>query len=361
MADGDTSNKTQEASPEKIRKARKEGQFPRSRDAGSVAATVGVLLVVYAGGTQMLRMLSAFTTSCFSGTGAIAIGQQNELLHASTVTAATLIVPPALLAAVVATAVGFAQAGWSPSMEILEPKLSRINPLGRLKSMLTFGGGGAELVITMLRVGVVGAVSYMTVEKAMPDLLSLANADLTGSSVLVASLLGQLAIRATVALAVLAAADYLYSRFKLRKDLMMSVQEQKEENKSQEGDPAVKGRARQRMREMTRQSIVAQVSRSDVLVTNPTHVAVGLRYRPEDIAPVMTTKGFDEIALYMRKVARESGVPIVENRLLARTLAAKIKPGQAVPVELYAAVAEVLAFVYRLKRRMGHAAAQPRG
>lgn len=351
MSDADASNKTQEATPEKLRKARQEGQFPRSRDAGSVAATVGVLLVIYAGGTWMVRMVGTFTQSCFAGTSALASGQHQELLHASTIALVSLIVPPALLAGIVATAIGFMQAGWHPNAEILQPKLSRINPMSRLKSMLTFGGGGVELVMTLLRVGVVGVVAYVTVKQSMSDLLMLTDAEIRSSTMQIASLVGRLALRATLALAVLAAADYLYSRYKLRKDLMMSTQEVKDESKQQEGDPAVKGRMRQRMREMTRHSLVAQVGRSDVLVTNPTHVAVGLRYRQTEVAPVVTAKGYDEQALYMRKLARDAGVPIVENRFLARALAAKVRPGQAVPVELYTAVAEVLAFVYRMRRR----------
>jgi flagellar biosynthetic protein FlhB len=351
MAD-DTTNKTLEATPEKLRKARKEGQFARSRDAGSVAATVGVLLVTYAAGSWMTGMLGALARSCFGAAGAIAYGQRQELLQSWAATTIALIVPPALTAAIAATAVGFVQAGWQPYLEILQPKLSRINPMGRLKSMLTLGGGGVELGMTLLRVGVVGIIAWQSVKQSLPELMLLADADIHGSIARIASLMGQLAIRATVALAVLAAVDYVYARYKLRKDLMMSVQELKEEHKQQEGDPAVKSRLRQRMREMTRHALAVQVGRADVLVTNPTHVAVALRYRQTEAAPVVTARGYDEVALYMRKLAREAGVPIVENRPLARMLAAKVKPGQMVPVELYAAVAEVLAFVYRLRRRM---------
>jgi flagellar biosynthesis protein FlhB len=131
----------------------------------------------------------------------------------------------------------------------------------------------------------------------------------------------------------------------------MSRQELKDEMKQSEGDPAMKGRQRARAREMIRKGLLKQIKRSDVVIANPTHVSVALRYRAEEGAPIVTAKGVDEVALYIRELAKKHGVPIVENIPLARALNAKVKVGKTIPMELYKAAAEVLAFVYRLKAR----------
>src|SRR4051812_42233872 len=133
---------------------------------------------------------------------------------------------------------------------------------------------------------------------------------------------------------------------------MMSRQEIKDEMKQAEGDPRIKARQRARARERLKRGLAKQVKSSDVVLANPTHISVALRYRAKDGAPVVTAKGYDEIAMHMRKIAKDAGIPVVENRMLARAIAARVKVGRAIPVDLYAAVAEVLAFVYRLRRRV---------
>jgi flagellar biosynthesis protein FlhB len=147
------------------------------------------------------------------------------------------------------------------------------------------------------------------------------------------------------------AVDYLKSYFSHRKKMMMSRQEMKDEMKQSEGDPAMKGRQRARAREMLRKGLAKQVKRADVIVANPTHVSVALRYRAQEGAPVVTCKGVDEVALYIRELAKKNDIPIVTNIKLARALNAQVKAGKAIPVELYKAAAEVLAFVYRLKSK----------
>jgi flagellar biosynthetic protein FlhB len=160
-----------------------------------------------------------------------------------------------------------------------------------------------------------------------------------------------LALSATLALAVLAAADYFQSYIQHERRIRMSRQEIKEEHHAQEGDPRVRMRQRQKARELLRRGLAKAIKTADVVLANPTHVSVALRYRPGEGAPMVVAKGFDEVAQYIKKLAAENGVPVVENKPLARALADRVRVGRVIPADLYVAVAEVLAFVYRMKNR----------
>jgi flagellar biosynthetic protein FlhB len=179
----------------------------------------------------------------------------------------------------------------------------------------------------------------------------LASASLPAAGNEALTIVGRIALRASLALAALAAADYVMSRHRVEQQLMMSRQEIKDEHKQLEGDPRVKSRLKARARERLKRALVKQVKKSDVVVTNPTHVSVALRYRPREGAPVVTAKGYDEIAVHIRTLAKEHGINIIRSPALARALASRVRVGRTIPVDLYAAVAEVLAFVYRLRGR----------
>jgi flagellar biosynthetic protein FlhB len=351
MSDQDASNKTEKPTPEKRKKARKKGQFARSKHAGAVASTVGVLLALGLVGPYMLEHLSIFTSWCFRDT--VAVAGSGEAYRKTSILLAILAAPPALGAALFSTVAGFAQAGWRPTASLVNPEFSRINPLTKLKSMFAGGEGLIELALSLARLGAVGVVAYVTLADAFPVISRLAGSGLNQALEELLDTTVTLVLRATVALAVLAAVDYVQNYIRTERKLRMSRKELKDEMKQQEGDPVVRGRLRQRMREMSRQAVIAQVGASDVVVTNPTHVAVALRYTEDQPAPIVVALGYDEVALFMRRVARETGVPIVENRVLARAIAARARPGQFIPIDLYAAVAEVLAFVYALRAGRG--------
>jgi flagellar biosynthetic protein FlhB len=329
--------KTEKATPERRNKAREQGEFARSRDGGGVAAALATTLALSVMGKAGLGQLHALSTICF---GQAQRGIENDgtgLLQQAAATFVSLVLPAAFAAAVAATAVGFAQAGFHPRSELLMPNWGRLDP--------------GELVQSLLRVGVVGYVVYRTIADSLPRIMHLAGRDLAAAASELARSGSELAVRSGVALAVLAAADYGFSKFQLEKRLMMSRQDMKDEMRQSEGDPRIKARQRARARERLKRGLLKQVKQSDVIVANPTHVSVALRYRAKDGAPVVMAKGYDEIALHIQKLAREAGIPIIENRVLARSLAARVRAGKAIPADLYAAVAEVLAFVYRLRRR----------
>jgi flagellar biosynthetic protein FlhB len=349
VASDDSANKNEQPTPERRRKAREEGQLARAKDAGGIAATAGVLLVLAAAGPAFGRSLHEFASWCFGRTGDLAHADPKVALARMLTVLALLTLPAALAAAIASTAVGFAQAGFQPKLELAAPKWARLNPVNRIKQMFGSMETVIELVMTLAKLGVVGYVAYSTVIDALPTLTTLSRAGLLAAMGALWRAIGQLVLRATIALVVLAAADYLQSRLRLEKQLRMSREEIKEEMKQQEGDPQMKGRQRARAREALKRALGKQVKDSDVIVTNPTHVAVALRYRRNNAAPVVTAKGYDEIALTIRKIAKEAGIPIVENRPLARELARRVKVGKAIPMDLFSAVAEVLAFVYRIR------------
>lgn len=344
-------SKTEKATPERRRKAREEGQFARGRDAGGVAATAGVLAVLLMLGGTLGHALFVFATRCFSSPHGVSATDSSGPLFEVGGLYLALAVPPALAACIASMAIGFAEAGFHPKLELAFPNFGRIDPLSRLGSLFSPQNAAVEIVLSVVRVGAVAVVAYVAASDMLPKLIGLARGDVVGSAAFISDAGSRLVLECTLALGALSAADYAWNRYKIEKQLMMSLQEVKDEHKQQEGDPRLRARMRQRAREMLRKGIAKAVPKADVVVVNPTHVAVALRYRPKDGAPVVLAKGYDEIALYIRTLARASGVPILENKPLARALAARVKVGKAIPGDLYGAVAEVLAFVYRLRRR----------
>jgi flagellar biosynthetic protein FlhB len=189
------------------------------------------------------------------------------------------------------------------------------------------------------------------VSRELPTLLSVARAPLAASAESSAAAVARVVIAVLVALVVVSAADYAYAWFSLEQELKMTRKERIEESRQSDGDPKAKGRMRARARAIAKNRAVQSVTSADVIVTNPTHIAIALRYGPKDAAPIVVAKGVDEVALKIRAEARRLGIPIMENRPLARALNAEVMVGKMVPQAHFAAVAQVLAFVYRLKKR----------
>jgi flagellar biosynthetic protein FlhB len=259
--------------------------------------------------------------------------------------------PFGILAMVGGVAMGIVEAGFEPNLDLAQPKWERLNPLPKLQGMFSPQQAGIQTALSLARLTVIGLVAWSITQSALPKLLRLATAPLDAGVLEVLAVVSRMALWASLALAILAGADYGYNWWKHHQNIKMSKQELKEEHHAQEGDPHVKAKRRARAREIVRKGIAKELKRSDVVVTNPTHVAVALRYRPDEGVPVVTAKGYDEVAQYIKKLAKEQGIPCVENVPLARALAANVKAGRPIPVDLFAAVAEVLAFVFRLKRR----------
>lgn len=350
MSDTDPSDKTEEATPERRRKARDEGQFPRSKDAGAVAASAAVLLCLLGMAPAIVSAMRIFTLHCF-GAGEVVGLDIRRVGHELLITLSVVILPLGGAAALAGLVAGLIEAGWHPKPELALPKWERLEPFGKLKQLFSPQAAMANTVLSLARVLVVGWVAYSVLSDALPELTRLLRADLGAGVREVLKVAVRLSMWSILALTVLAAVDYGYNWFKHEKQIRMSRQELKDELHQQEGDPKVKARMRARAREMARRGLAKEVKSSDVIVTNPTHISVALRYRAKEGAPVVAAKGYDEVALYIRELAKEHGIPIIENKPLARALAKHVKAGRTIPVDMYAAVAEVLAMVYRLKQR----------
>ncbi len=342
--------KTEPATPEKRQRARDEGQMARSRDGGAVAATGAVIVLILASGHTLLGVASNFATRCFQNSHGLSASDPSRIMKEFGIGVVALTVPIALAAAIGGIVGGVLEAGFNPRFELAAPNFERLDPTGKLKQLFSFKQGGVSALLALLRVAVVSAVAYGVLKSEFPGLARLARTELTSGLQLVGHIMLRVSVGSFLALAALSLLDYGQSWWRLQRELMMSRQELKEELRQQEGDPKTKARIRARARELAKRGIAKEVKRSDVIVANPTHISVALRYRPTEGAPVVTAKGYDEVALYMRKIAEESDIAIVENRPLARALAEKTRVGKVIPIELYQAVAQVLAFVYRLKR-----------
>ncbi len=348
-SENDFGEKTEPATPEKRQHARDEGQMARSRDGGAVAATGAVIVMILASGRALLGVASNFAIRCFRDSHALTVSDPNRILKEFGVGVVALTVPIALAAAIGGIAGGVLEAGFNPRFELAMPNFKRLDPAGKLGQLFSPKQGGMSALLALLRVGVVSLVAYAALKADFPGLARLTRTELPSGLQFIGHLMLRVCVGSFLALAALSLLDYGQSWWRLQRELMMTREELKEELRQQEGDPKIRARIRAKARELAKRGIAKEVKRSDVVVANPTHISVALRYRPTEGAPVVMAKGYDEVALFMRKIAEENHVTVVENRPLARALAEKTRVGKMIPIELYQAVAEVLAFVYRLK------------
>ncbi len=347
----DTGDRTYDPTESRKEQFRKEGRFARARDVGGLVATAAVLATIAGSETR----LSTAARTLFEATlGDLGMLERNGVVAVLGLAGGALLAltGASIGAAVVGSiAVGLAQSRFRTYGELLSPKLSRLDPSQGFLRLFSPKRAGLESAVAVLRVLVVGAVAWQALAVELPALVTLARVPLRGAVPLMLGALGRVGTKATAALLLVAAADYAQSFFVLSREMKMTRKEVEEENRQSEGDPKAKARMRARQRAMAKARSLAAVKSADVVVTNPTHVAVALRYGPKDPAPIVVAKGHDEAALRIRAEARKHGVPILENRRLARALDAEVQLGRPVPAAHFAAVARVLAFVYRLRRR----------
>ena len=352
MADVDQDQKTEEATPKKLEKLREEGQVAKSADVSGMATAVAVLGAVAAAGGSLANGVVAFSERAFTLRDAHRPMQMTVALGQIT---AETVLPLAFVAAVAAVAATLLQTRGLFALASLQPKPERLNPISGLKKVVPSKDTLVELGKSLLKVSLVGVLVYRTIEDELPRFAVLPAAHVASAAREVGGIAGGLVLEGFAALAVLAAADYGLAWWKFTKEARMAKHEVKEEHKQQEGDPLLKGKRRAKQREMAQARSVQSVKEASCLVTNPTHISVALRYAPErgDAAPMILAMGVDEVALRMRAEARRHGVPILENKPVARALKATGKVGQAIPVELYDAAARIIAHVMQIQGRAG--------
>lgn len=354
MADQDAQDRNLPASPKKIERSRAEGQLPRSRDLPHFAVMVAGGAVLAVGGPQIVETLRQMLLKGLRFDAALLArpGFMGERLVEMTLAFALVMVPIGLVLMAAGIASHLASGGWNWTLKPLAPKFSHLDPLGGLKRLFTGQGLGTALkaVLLALVLGIVGAlvlkdrlaayVSIMSVP--LPSALAYAGQQLMGG-------LGLLAL----ALAVFAVIDLPLQRQLWLRRLRMSREEAKQELKEVEGNLEIKAKVRARMREMAKRRMLAAVPTADLVVMNPTHYAVALKYEEGKMAaPKVVAKGADLLAMKIRDLAKESKVPVLQQPALARALYAHAKLDHEIPAALFGAVAQVLAYVYQLRAAM---------
>ena len=337
-------NKTEKATPRRREKAREKGQVARSRELPSAlafAAVCGVVAMSAARWPAAWRgLLSATLNAAGGGTSA-----QFAVVETARITA--LWCAPMAAAALGASLAGsFMQGGLVFAPALLAPKLERISPVTRLKNLVSITALTQMAKSLVVAVGL-GWIAWATVQPRAAALLQSSFLTPAGAMQVLAGAAFALAWKAALVLCVWAAVDYLATRFKYERDLRMSRDDLKEEFKESEGNPQMKARIRRLQRQQRRRRMLQDVKRATVVVTNPTHYAVALEYGPQMAAPLVLAKGRGVLAQQIKQVANWHEVPMVENVPLAHALYRTVEIGQAIPGRLYAAVAEILAFVYR--------------
>ena len=347
-------DKTEEPTPHRLREAREKGQIAKSREiTTAVLLLLSYFLFRYIG-EYMWRELSGTAAAIFSYIPEVAkefsaslVGYILLLALRGIAFTVAPIFAIAWLAALIAESL---QTGFLVSLDPLSPKLERLNPLEGFKKIFSMQGL-VETIKSIIKIAIVFYIAWYAVKEDLPFIVSLIDGHPWDILVLGGSIAYKVAIRVGLFYIAIAILDYLYKRWEYMRNLKMTKQEVKEEYKRLEGDPQVKQRMRDLQRQAAYQRMMSAVPQADVVVTNPTHIAIALQYKQSQAnAPLLLAKGERKIAEEIRRIAEENEVPIVENEPLARSVYRTTKVNQIIPRELYQAVAEVLAYVYKIKR-----------
>lgn len=346
-------DKTEEATPKKKSDARKKGQVARSKEVNLafslLASTLALLALGTYVGTSLKGTLNMFLTNYLMKD--INYSDVKSLTFVVIWRIAIVVLPVIVPVMVLGIAGNFVQVGFMFTQEPIKPQLSKLNPLSGLKRMFSFRTF-VETIKDLIIVGILGYTSYAFIRDNYTTLLQISSLRIGAVPAAFGKLVMSIFTKATIIMVIIALADYLYQRYQYNKELKMTKQEIKEEFKQQEGNPEIKSKIKQRQREMASRRMMQAVPDATVVVTNPTHIACALRYEEgKDKAPVLLAKGADNIAIKIKEIAKENNIPILENKSLARMIYAELDIDSEVPSEMYQAVAEILAIVYKMKKK----------
>lgn len=337
--------RTHKPTPKRIREFRKRGEIALSRDLVSAATLLGgfVGLIAYAASARS-ALLDLTREAMLATDGSDAIDVASAALHGF-----AMATGPVMIGAATAALIAIlSQLGWPPAFKLPGFDLSKLSPVANLPNTLSPTGMLRRTGSALAKLVVVGVVVVM----ALRHQVVTGRLEAAGLGALAFGLIRRAMWLVLAVLGAIAAVDYFLARRRIGEQMKMTADEIKREMREMDGDPMVKGRRKQRMRELAKRRMATAVAKSDVVVVNPTHYAVALRYDDKvDSAPIVTAKGVDEQAEKIREIARSKGVPVLSRPPLARALYKHVKEGRAVPSNLYRAVAEVLAYVYRLRKR----------
>lgn len=344
-------DKTEEPTAKKRSDAAKKGQVGRSQELNTAFVLLVGFFVLKLLWNDIYGHIAQYTTYILTNVNQSFDEEYITQLFIGLVIILVQTAFPIMIAIMlIGLLINFFQVGLLFSTEKVEPKLENLNPIngmGRIFSKRSL----VEMVKSILKILVIGGFLYLVLKDEILTIPHFIYYDLGTSLEVASGIIFTMAFKIIGVILVIAIFDYGYQKWQTTQDLKMTKQEVKDEMKQTEGDPQIKGKIRQKQRQMAMARMMQEVPKADVIVTNPTHFAVALKYEKGMAAPIVIAKGQDLVAQKIKQVAREAGVTLVENRPLARALYASTEVGQAIPQELYQSVAEVLAYVYRLKRR----------
>lgn len=361
MAEESDLERTEEASPTRIEKAREEGDIPRSRELATCAMLFTAGLILWSLGSQFNQALKDMLIGGLSFNREMAFSNTLPLTRMTELIRDILIAfaPIGLILIIVAIGSPILVGGWNFSSKLLMPNFNRLNPLKGITNMVS-KNSLVELVKAIAKATLVGIVSYMVIDHYLPSLLDLALIPLDAGITSTAKLMIQAFLFIVGSLVLVAALDVPYQLFHYANKMKMSKEELKQESKESNGNPEIKARVRQQQREMARRRMMSQIPKADVIITNPTHYAVAIQYNESSMrAPKLIAKGSDAVALRIREIGKENKVMLLESPKLARAIYAHTEIEQEIPEALYLAVAEILAFVFQVRNHSVRDGAYP--
>jgi flagellar biosynthetic protein FlhB len=350
MPAGHDQDKTEPATPKKRQEARKKGQVAKSREVSSVLVLLSALSVFYFAGGWMFNQVAGIMKTVFGQAGQPDFGVQNaHALLWFLFQKFVGIMAPLLAVVAVAGIVGnIAQVGFLLSGEPLTPKLSKLNPFKGIKRLVSIKAS-VEVVKAILKVIIIGGVAYLMIHGEMTKIPALVTVSVSS----IVDFMGQVALKlgyyTCLVLIILAAIDFVFQRWQHERDLRMTKQEVKDEFRQREGDPMIRSRIRAIQRELAMSRMMDAVPDATVVITNPTHLAVALKFDRSMQAPMVVAKGAGHLAERIKGIAAEHDIPVIEQKPLARALFKNVEIDHYISADLYHAVAEILAYVYQLK------------
>lgn len=349
-------DKTEKATPKRRRDERKKGNVLLCQDFIAVSTLIGSVALIKLTASTFVGQVSGFFTKCAGFAQLAAEGNASEffadLAFSAVITFVVTVGPMLAASALIATAVTLAQTRFLVAGEIIKPKFSKLSPLNGFKRLFSLRSV-VEALKGMIKITILLVLIYNCLAGMVQTAANFMYTDLRAACGALFDLIFSMLLQICLAFAAIAFLDFLYQRWEHERKMKMSKQEIKEEYKQTEGDPQIKGRIKQVQRAMAQQRMMAQVPQADVIIRNPTHFAVALRYRQgKDNAPVVLAKGQDELAARIVAKGQENQVPVVENVPLARALYAQAELNQEIPPELYAPVAEVLVYIFKLDNKL---------
>lgn len=353
MPQGSDQEKSEQATPKRLQEMREKGQVAKSREVPSAVILIASLLIFYFLGSAMIKDFMELMEWSFANSARFELRSGNfNWLLLELFRRGIKIVAPLFVALMVAGLLSnIVQVGFLFSTKAIAPKFSKLDPLkgfGRMVSKQAL----VELIKSLFKIAVVGCVTYFTVKGELNQIIPLMDKELWSIMTYIGSVCFKILLRTSWVLIVLAVIDYVFQKWDYMQEAKMTKQEVKDEFKQREGDPLIKSRVRQAQREMAKRRMMEAVPKADVVITNPTHLAIALEYNTQNMAaPLLTAKGSRLMAERIKAIAQENNIPIVENKPLAQALFKGVEIGQEIPAVFYKAVAEVLSYVFRLKNK----------